>query len=59
MRERCCRSCSPSPDDPCAIDPSARPDVYKGDIERIFRRIVEQHAPPAARRPSYRADPSS
>lgn len=45
MRERCCRSCSPSPDNPCAIDPSARPDVYKGDIERIFRRIVEQHAP--------------
>lgn len=43
MKERCCWSCSPDPDDRCSIDPSKRPDVHKGDIEKTFTRILEQY----------------
>ena len=40
MHQHCCFSCSPDLDDPCSIDPSSRPDVYKGDITKTFVRIL-------------------
>ena len=40
MKQNCCFSCSPDPDDPCSIDPSERPDVHKGDITKIFERAI-------------------
>jgi len=43
MKERCCWSCSPDPDDPCSLDPMDRPDVYKGDISKTFERILTDH----------------
>lgn len=43
MKANCCSSCSPDPDDPCSVDPSSRPDVYKGDIGKIFTRLIAEH----------------
>ena len=43
MQKNCCWSCSPDPDDPCSIDPSDRPDVYKGDIDKTFERILAEY----------------
>jgi hypothetical protein len=43
MMANCCFSCSPDPDDPCAIDPSKRPDVHKGDITKIFERAIAEY----------------
>ena len=42
MLSACCFSCSPDPDDPCSLDPSSRPDVYKGDISKTFERILRE-----------------
>lgn len=42
MKANCCWSCTPDPDDSCAIDPSDRPDVYKGDINKIFERALAE-----------------
>ena len=38
MQKNCCFSCSPDIDDPCSLDPSSRPDVYKGDFNKTFER---------------------
>jgi len=42
MQANCCFSCSPDPDDPCSVDPSERPDVHKGDINKIFERALAE-----------------
>ena len=43
MKKNCCFSCAPDPDDPCSMDPSSRPDVYKGDIDKTFERIIKEY----------------
>jgi len=43
MKNTCCASCSPDPDDPCTIDPSKRPEVAEGDLSKIFTRAIENY----------------
>jgi len=40
----CCFSLAPDPDETCSIDPSARPDNYKGDKTRTFERIQADYS---------------
>ncbi len=43
MVSACCKSCSIDPDDACSHDPTSRPDVAEGDIEKIFERAVADY----------------
>ena len=39
MQRECCFSCTPDPDNKCAIDFSRRPGVAPGDLDTIFRTL--------------------